>query len=189
MIRKLESKHIPDIAKIHKDNLPGFFSMFPLPFIEKFYEMQLKRKNQLLLGAFLEKQLVGFVFGTDDVEKLFENFIKEYRLLFYSNTFRALLYDPKFALLFLGKTFSKKPDSVCKRHLVYIAVDGKVGKKGIGTILLNAFEEEWKAYGYFELEVDSKNKALDFYKKNGFTLVYELNNWVERKYVMGKQLK
>ena len=76
MIKKLERKHIPEVATVHKGNLPSFFSEFPLSFIEKFYEMQFRRKNQLLLGAFVNEQLVGFVFGTDDVEKLFNDFIK-----------------------------------------------------------------------------------------------------------------
>lgn len=189
MIKKLERRHIPQLAKIHKNNLPSFLSEFPLSFIEKFYELQFERQNQILLGAFMEKRLVGFVFGTDNVEKLFEDFLSKHWLLFYRNTFLALFTNPKFALLYLAKSSSKTANSTCKRHLVYIAVDSKTGKKGFGSALLNAFEDGWKQYEYYELEVDSNNEAYEFYKKNGFFLVDESNYWVGKKYLMGKHLK
>ena len=52
MILELEEKHIAEVAKIHKENLPSFLTEFPLSFIEKFYHLQITRKNQLLLGHF-----------------------------------------------------------------------------------------------------------------------------------------
>lgn len=189
MILKLEKHHIAEVAKIHKENLPSFLTEFPLSFIEKFYQLQISRKNQLLLGVFESEKLAGFVFGTDDVEKLYDDFIKENRFYFYSNTFKTLLFNPKYFLLFLGKIFSKTYVSQHERQLVYIAVDSKIGKKGFGSSLLNAFEEEWAQFGYYELEVESKNSAYNFYKKNGFFLVHEANNWVEKKYLLGKNLK
>ena len=83
MILKLEEKHIVEVAKIHKENLPSFLTKFPLSFIEKFYHLQISRKNQLLLGVFENEQLAGFVFGTDDVEKLYDDFIQDNRFYFY----------------------------------------------------------------------------------------------------------
>ena len=85
MILELEEKHIAEVAKIHKENLPSFLTKFPLSFIEKFYHLQISRKNQLLLGVFENEQLAGFVFGTDDVEKLYEDFIQENKFYFYFN--------------------------------------------------------------------------------------------------------
>ena len=189
MIVKLEEKHIAEVAKIHKENLPSFLTEFPLSFIEKFYQLQILRNNQLLLGVFESEKLAGFVFGTDDVEKLYDDFIQDNRFYFYFNTFKTLLFNPKYLLLFFRKFLSKSYVSQCKRQLVYIAVDSKIGKKGFGSSLLNAFEEEWKHFGYYELEVESKNEAYNFYKKNDFFLVHESNNWVEKKYLLGKNLK
>ena len=189
MILKLEEKHIVEVAKIRKENLPSFLTKFPLSFIEKFYHLQISRKNQLLLGVFENEQLAGFVFGTDDVEKLYEDFIQENKFYFYFNTFKTLLFNPKYLLLFLGKFLAKTYVSPCKRQLVYIAVDSKTAKKGFGISLLKAFEKEWEQFGYYELEVESKNSAFNFYKKNGFFLVHEANNWVEKKYLLGKNLK
>lgn len=189
MIVKLTKQHISQVAKIHKENLPSFLSQFPLRFIEKFYAFQLAKENQLLLGEIEDEQLLGFVFGTDDVEKLYDDFIAQHQLYFYFQTFIALLFHPKYIFLMLGKALSKGYVSQNKRQLVYIAVDLKTGKKGIGTKLLQAFEEEWKEVSYYELEVESNNKAYAFYKKNNFFLVHEYNNWVEKKLLLGKNLK
>lgn len=189
MILELEEKHIAEVAKIHKENLPSFLTEFPLSFIEKFYHLQITRKNQLLLGHFQDEKLAGFVFGTDDVEKLYDDFIEEKEFYFYFNTFKTLLFHPKYLVLFLGKAISKSFVSDCKRQLVYIAVDQKIGKKGIGSQLLIALEEHWKNEKYYELEVESRNEAFQFYTKKGFHLVHEYNNWVEKKYLLGKNLK
>lgn len=189
MIRQLTEKDIADVAKIHKEILPSFLTEFPLSFIEKFYHFQIKRENQVLLGAFEKEKLVGFVFGTDDVEKLYDHFIQKNKIYFYFQTLKTLLFNPKYFFLFVGKFLSKSFVSPCKRQLVYIAVDPKTGKKGFGRALLEALEIEWKDHSYYELEVESENKAYDFYKKNGFFLVHESNNWVEKKFLLGKDLK
>ncbi|MCU7614261.1 GNAT family N-acetyltransferase [Chryseobacterium sp. GMJ5] len=188
MIKELSEKDLFQVAKIHKENLPSFLTEYPLSFIEKFYYFQIKRENQLLLGKIENGKLLGFVFGTDNVEKLYDNFISENKSYFYMNTFKTLLFHPKYFLLFAAKFFSKSFVSECKRQLVYIAVDQNLKTKGIGSELLQAFEEKWKGLNYYELEVESKNKAFDFYLKKGFYIVHQYNNWVEKKYLLGKYL-
>lgn len=188
MIIKLKAEHISQVAKIHKKNLPSFLTEYPQSFIEKFYYFQIQRENQLLLGKIENGKLLGFVFGTDNVEKLYDHFISENKAYFYMNTFKTLLFHPKYFLLFAAKFFSKSFVSECKRQLVYIAVDQNLKTKGIGSELLQAFEEKWKEVNYYELEVESENKAYDFYLRKGFHIVHQYNNWVEKKYLLGKYL-
>lgn len=189
MIRKIEAQHISQVAKIHKENLPSFLTEFPLSFIENFYKSQLNNTNNLLIGDFDGENVQGFVFGTDDVDALYGNFIAQNKIYFMLNVIFTLITHPKYILLFASKFFSKSFESPCKRQLVYIAADQKLGNKGIGSRLLTAFDEAWEQYQYYELEVESKNNALQFYEKKGFFLVHEYNNWVEKKLLMGKKLK
>lgn len=188
MIKPIEKHHIPQVAKIHKENLPSFLTTYSKSFIERFYTMQFGRGNQLFLGDFDEDILQGFVFGTDNVDLLYSDFIKQHKFYFLLNTALAFLKSPKYLLIFGSKFFSKQYESDCKRQLVYISVDKKLGKKGVGTRLLNAFDENWLKFGYYELEVDLTNDAKEFYEKNGFVLVHEYNNWAEKKLLLGKNL-
>ncbi|MBS1550267.1 MAG: GNAT family N-acetyltransferase [Bacteroidetes bacterium] len=188
MIKPLSQENVPSLAKLHKEILPSFLSVFPLSFIEGFYKSQLEIRDQLLLGYFEENRLVGFVFGTHDVEKLYQHFISENKAYFYTQTLFSLIKNPKYFLLFASKVFAKPFHSVCKRQLVYIGVDKTAKQKGVGSQLIAALEQEWKGVKYYELEVESNNPAFSFYEKHGFTLVHEYHHWVEKKWLMGKNL-
>lgn len=188
MIKPIEKQHIKQIAKIHKENLPSFLTAYSLSFIERFYDQQLGKENHLFLGDFDGDILQGFVFGADNVDLLYSDFIMKHKIYFYLNTILAFLNAPKYIMIFGAKFFSKQYESNCKRQLVYITSDKKLGKKGVGTRLLRAFEENWEKYGYYELEVDVKNDAKQFYEKNDFVLVHEYKNWLEKKLLMGKFL-
>lgn len=189
MIRDITDGEIVDVVQLHRKILPSFLSAYPSRFIEKFYRSQLWRKNQLLLGYFENNQLQGFVFGTDHVEKLYGDFIAENRLYFYLQTIITLLLNPKYIVLQAGRLVSKSKPSLCKRQLVYIAVNPRSETKGIGSLLLHEFEKRWEKFGYYELEVRSDNKALNFYLKHNFEIVSESKQWVETKLLLGKKLK
>lgn len=190
MIRNIQKKDILQVAKLHKKNLPSFLAEYSISFIEKFYNFQLNKESELLLGEFDESQLLGFVFGTNDVEKLYAEFIRLNRFYFYFETLKTLLLHPRYLVLFLKKAVSKPNfTSNCKRQLVYIVVDPTQGKKGIGKNLVTALETAWNGVDYYELEVESQNNAYDFYLRNGFFLVHEYNNWVEKKFLLGKQIR
>lgn len=188
MIKLINENDISSLAKLHKEILPSFLSVFPLSFIEGFYKSQLKNKSQLLIGYYEENRLVGFVFGTDDVEQLYQKFIEENKFYFYWNTLLAFAKNPKYLLLFSSKVFAKPFQLNCKRQLVYIAVYPNASTKGIGSSLVKALEAEWQNYGYYELEVEKNNPAYQFYQKHGFFLVHEYNHWVEMKLLMGKKI-
>lgn len=188
MIRAITLKDISKLAILHKEVLPSFLAVFPLGFIQRFYSSQLSRKNQLLLGYFDEDNLVGFVFGTDNVDDLYSNFIHENKVYFYTQTLLAIAKNPKYILLFVSKLFSRPFKSPCKRQLVYIAVSKQTIKRGLGSLLVQTLERHWEQFGYYELEVESSNKAYSFYQKHNFYLVHQYNNWVETKLLLGKKL-
>ena len=82
MIKKISKSEIKELAVLHQQVLPSFLSVFPLSFIEKFYTSQLARDGQLILGYFNEDKLVGFVFGTNNVEELYKDFINKNKFYF-----------------------------------------------------------------------------------------------------------
>lgn len=192
MIFNLTKEDISQIVKIHKNNLPSLINFYSTSFVEKFYLHHLNKVSDTILVGYKEEgELYGFVFGTLDIEDMFGSFTTQNKMYFVKQTLLALLKHPKYLLYifqsFLSKGF-QKGDS--KTQLVYIAVDQKYKGSGIGKKLLDGFEKELIKYkDYYELEVEQNNPALQFYQKRDFKIVREINNILEKKYLMGKALK
>ena len=133
---------------------------------------------------------MGFVFGTHELDLLFDDFLKNNRISFIKETFLALMKNPVYFVHLVGKIFQKTMPNQSQSQLVYIAVDKNYNKKGIGKLLLEGFEKEAKkSVNYYELEVEKNNPAFGFYQKNNFITVSELNSVLEKKYLLGKHLK
>lgn len=192
MIINLQKKDIAEVVNIHRNNLPSLINFYNDLFIKEFYIHHLNKYDKtVLVGYKQDSELCGFVFGTFDVEDMFGSFIAQNKLYFIKHTLLALLHHPKYLFYifqsFLSKGF-KQGDS--KNQLVYIAVDQRYKGSGIGKKLLEAFEDKLKqSEDYYELEVEQNNPALDFYKSKNFKIVREVNNVLEKKYLMGKSLK
>lgn len=192
MILPIQKKDIAAVAKIHRDNLPSVISFYGQDFIERFYRFHLVKKvnKSIFLGAFENDILVGFVFGTYDLDALFDDFIKQNKWYFFTKTMKAIFSHPVYFVHLFGKITGKKTASNWQTQLVYIAVNKKQNGKGIGKQLIEHFENEAKKeVDYYELEVEKNNAALSFYKKNNFEIVEEINSILEKKYLMGKKLK
>ncbi len=192
MIQEITEKDIKQVAEIHKKFLPSIISFYSTDFIEKFYRHHLfsNKETRIFLGYFDEENLLGFVFGTHQLDLLFDDFLKKNRPYFIQETLKALVKHPIYVVHLFGKVFQKTAESQSQSQLVYIAVDKTYGKKGIGKMLLEIFEKEArKSVDYYELEVEKSNPALSFYQKNGFITVSKLNGILEKKYLLGKHLK
>lgn len=62
-------------------------------------------------------------------------------------------------------------------HIDILWIDEKYRKNGIGTKLLKAAEEEAIKRGCHSVHVDTMSwQAPDFYKKNGYKIIGELND-------------
>jgi ribosomal protein S18 acetylase RimI-like enzyme len=76
-------------------------------------------------------------------------------------------------------------------HIDILWVDENFRKKGIGTQLLKAAEEEAIKRGCHSVHVDTMSwQAPVFYKKNGYTIISELNDIPQgnKKYHLIKNL-
>ncbi|MFC6267088.1 GNAT family N-acetyltransferase [Frigoriflavimonas asaccharolytica] len=192
MIQEITEIDLKQVAEIHKKFLPSIIAYYSVEFIEKFYKNHLlaKKGTRIFLGKFEEGKLLGFVFGTHELDLLFDDFLKNNKGFFIKETMVALVKHPVYFIHLLGKIFHQKIENQCQSQLVYIVVDQNFNGKGIGKILLEAFEKEAKkTVDYYELEVEKNNPAFGFYKKSNFITVSEINGILEKKYLLGKNLK
>jgi ribosomal protein S18 acetylase RimI-like enzyme len=192
MIKDITEQDIAQVAEIHKKFLPSIISFYSLHFIEKFYlhHLYFDEKNRIFIGYFDGRKVLGFVLGTYKLDRLFADFLKKNRYYFVTETLKALLKHPEYFVHLFGKIFQKTLKIQSQNQLVYIAVDQLYGKQGIGKKLLEGFEKEaMKSISYYELEVEKNNPALGFYKKNNFKTVSALNGILEKKFLLGKDLK
>ena len=76
-------------------------------------------------------------------------------------------------------------------HIDILWVDENFRKKGIGSQLLKAAEEEARKRGCHSVHVDTMSwQAPDFYKKHGYKIISELNDIPKgnKKYHLIKEL-
>lgn len=193
MIIDITEKDIKDVAYIHKNFLPSIICFYSLVFIEKFYNFHLQDKSEkkIFKGYKLNNRLVGFVFGMDNVENLFNKFIRSNVIFFIKETIIALLSHPQYLYFIITKIFERNETDKSNIQLVYIAVNKNIGIKGVGSTLLFDFEKELRNYDcyYYELEVEQNNTAFEFYRKNNFFIVKQIKNPLEKKFLLGKKLK
>ena len=192
MITDIDEKYLKQVSQLHKKNLPSIISFYSEEFIHKFYRFHLTKKSgKTIFKVFQEEEkLIGFVFGTYELNKLFDDFINENKTFFITETLKSLIAHPIYFVHLIGKIFGKKTSSNCQTQLVYIVVDSKKNGRGIGKKLIESFEESVKKnVDYYELEVEKNNPALQFYLKNNFKIVEEINSILEKKYLLGKRLE
>lgn len=192
MIQEITEKDLNQVAEIHKKFLPSIIAYYSVDFIEKFYKNHLLSENEtrIFLGEFNGENLLGFVFGTHQLDLLFDDFLQNNKSFFIKETMKALLKHPIYFIHLLGKVFQKKIPNQCQSQLVYIVVDRTSNIKGVGKMLLESFEvEAKKSVNYYELEVEKNNPAFGFYQKNNFVMVSEINGILEKKFLLGKHLK
>jgi len=168
MITSLHATDIPQIVKIHKNELHGFLSDLGEGFLIKFYEVSLHIPEMFTLVEKENEQILGFVTGAIRVKGL-------YKKMIFKNPFM-------FGILFLGY-FITHPLQLVKLcqlvsypgfkddipELLTIAVKKDYQSRGIGTKLFKEVIKEFKKKGFkkFRVSVYDKLSANEFYKKMG----------------------
>lgn len=117
--------------------------------------------------------VLGYIVAGESVPLGVANFLKKNRLY----VFAIMIKKPSLFISKLKAMISSKVkgsfSSKVKFRLLSIAISDKAKSKGIGTILLNSFEEilETRGIQNYGLSVKSSNsKAITFYEKNNFKL-------------------
>jgi Acetyltransferases len=127
-------------------------------------------------------KIVGYILGTDNSKKeSIHSSIKlgwriVLRLLFYTlfkypESFRATLH-------FLKSAFTGSPAGLYDYYPAHLHINvlPEYQHSGVGSMLLKRFEEHMKKMGVagIHLKTSNKNqKAVPFYKKKGYSLIWE----------------
>lgn len=181
-IRTLNKNDIESISLLHKQVFDSsYFSVyFNIGMLNKYFESLLSANKYCYIVAEDEK-ILGYVIGGYLTQKAVDNFMK--RNMWY--IFSCMLINPKFILSgfvkIFNRIFAKKQQSKAKLRLFLIGVDQDANRKGIGSILLNKFEEELLNDGIhtYGLYVRFNNShAIKFYEKKGFQPEFVQHNLI-----------
>ena len=172
-----------EVANIHKERFPDhYLGKFSISLLYRFYK-NLLDSNQIFIVAKENQKVIGFVVGGEIqvIKERLSFFIKK-NVLFYG--FEILIRPNTWV-----KSFEKLKGIVIKQPsnqynlddhepytLLSIATAKDSNGKGVGTGLVNAFDDELIKVGdHYHLAVMESNVgAIRFYEKNGFTVANRL---------------
>lgn len=178
MIKPLELKHIPQVAKIHVRALKqDFLPSLGTDFLEILYSGVIKNNEAFGFVAEEKNKVIGFVIGTKNMDRFFKtaltaNFLK----LVYLMAIK-LLSRPALIKKTLETFLYTKKDKGPKSELVVIAVLDKWQGKGIGKKLVQSLETFLKniRISKYKVTVYADKKAVKFYGKLNYSKLAEFN--------------
>lgn len=171
------------LACMHKESInQGFLSRLDISFLTSLYLYLIKK--ELVIVSREENKVNGFVSYSFSSSGIIKRFIYSKPLaLFY--LFFSIIKSPSliklvFETMKAPRKSGDQSDSlelVPPGELLSISVDSQLQKKGTGTILLNALENQLKTLqvdSYKVIAGDKLTGANNFYQKNGFRLAKTL---------------
>lgn len=180
--RRINSEDLKNLVHIHKVSFSKdhFTANFNFNLLEKYYSCLINYHKYCIILEDDKKQIVGYLIAGYKVDIPIKNFIKKNFL----SVSTALLTNPRFILEKLIEIFKrifnlKKVEDENIVSVYIITMNPEVGYKGAGKILLEEFEKILLSENidYYVLSVRKENKlAINFYKKNNFTLIGSNSN-------------
>lgn len=181
--RLANKEDLIQVAQIHKEQFPThYLGQFNTSLLVKFYSYLLDEKNVFVVAE-EDKRILGFVIGGEwkYIESKLNLFIKEnvmsyvWQIAIHPQTwvksvqkFIGLIHKPKHDYVLL--------DDTEKYTLLSIATAKQSQGKGVGSGIVDAFNEEMKKIGnrYFLSVQDTNENAIRFYKKKDFIVANEI---------------
>ena len=188
LFRRATGKDLQQIAMIHKGQFAGhYLSLFSPRFLERFYYYLL---DEHIVFEVAEEAdgICGLVVGGDwgHLQEKLDLFVKENILYCLCQ----IAIHPKswaescrkfFHILIKNHNESETMDSQDKYTLLSIATSKNYQGKGIGSNLISWFEDKLRGFCncYFLTVQEENTKAIQFYKKNGFTFVSNISGRIK----------
>jgi ribosomal protein S18 acetylase RimI-like enzyme len=168
MIRLLTQKDIPQVSKIHSQELHGFLPQLGTDFLEKFYGISLKVPSLFTYVEEKNGKIRGFVMGAESTKGLFLRIILK-DVWGFSLLFSRFLVLHVFSFFKLIATLAYPGFSQDGPELLSIAVSNKYQGQGIGKVLFKKIEKEFQLRGFseFKISVYDRLPSAGFYKKMG----------------------
>lgn len=177
---KVDEDYISKLSKLHMKAFPFFFlTQLGSSFLKTLYKGYIEDENSGILVAEINGKLAGFIAYSNAYSKFYKGLLKKHLFRFAFCSLLAVIRHPSFCKRLLGAF--KKSEEVKKEEtyveLASICVNPKVGKRGIGSLLINHLKDitDFSTYAYINLETDAcNNDAVNhFYVHNGFELMRE----------------
>ncbi|SFG62191.1 GNAT family N-acetyltransferase [Pedobacter insulae] len=167
-----------DIAILHFKAFKGFFlTSLGVNFLKIFYQGVLKHQQSVAVGAYTQdRELIGFAIGTKQPLGFYGAVLKKNWVKLGFSALPNLLTDPsKIKRLLTSLTTKANADFQHTPTLLSICVSNSQQAKGIGGIVLGAFEAELKKnkLDTLVLATDALNNehANRFYCNNNYIFV------------------
>jgi ribosomal protein S18 acetylase RimI-like enzyme len=188
---------IRQVVDVHKESFSGFF-MTELgdQFLALYYLSVAQQKDGIVLGFFEDNKLHGFCVATTlskgfSVKIIKQNFIKFGYISLY-----LLIFKTKALIRLINNLTKHNPninDDSNYAELLSIATAKDVQGKGIGQLLLTTLEKELQKRNCKKITLTTdffdNEKTIGFYKKIGYTVMYEFTAYPNRKmYRMYKEI-
>ena len=177
-LNEIDDRYITSLSKLHMKAFPDFFlTKLGLPFLKTLYKGYIEDENSGILVAEINGKLAGFIAYSNEYSRFYKGLLKKHLIRFGFCSLLAVIRHPSFCKRLLGAF--KKSDEVRKEEayveLASICVNPKVGKRGVGSQLIQHLKDitDFSTYAFINLETDAcNNDAVNhFYVCNGFDLV------------------
>ncbi len=168
MIKSLIISDIPQVAKIHKQELSGFLPELGDEFLKKFYSVSLSTPEMFTLVEKKNEQILGFVSGIRSAKGLYHKVILKDLFGFGILFLRYIVTHPEKIVKML-KILTYPGFAMDSPELLTIAVKKEYQKQGIGKKLFHEVAKEFqkREIKRFKISVYDRLPANGFYKKIG----------------------
>ena len=168
MIAKIKIDDIPQVVKIHRQELPGFLSELGEDFLKKFYDASLDIPEIFTLVEKENEQVLGFVTGATRVKGLYKEIIFRDVFSFIWLILNNLITHPK-NIVKMAKILAYPGFAEDIPEILTIVVSKSHQGKGIGKKLWTEAVKEFQKRGFkkFRVSIYDRLPANEFYKKMG----------------------
>lgn len=186
---KCRDQLVGEVVEVHLSAFPNFFlSTLGTGFLKSYYCCFAKHVNGNLIIAIHNGKVVAFAAATS-VCRGFNTSLLKQNMLVFGWCFIKLLFTKPMAIVRLAKNLTKTSEKVKDdedyAELYSIGTIAIVQGKGIGTQLIKRLEKQLKEQGVKKISLTTdyiNNEAtLNFYQKNGFSVLYEFVTYPNRK--------
>lgn len=191
-IEPLSNPQIPIAAKIHKEALKGdFLPELGENFLKELYKSLLSQKNTYGFYASKNKEIAGFVIGTNDSSSLIKNALLVNPISMLTSLLISLIKNPSLIKNTLETLLYTQKDSGPKAELVIIAISKSFQNQGLGKKLISALESKFKQQNIknYKLTVHAKKPAVKFYEHLKFKKIGKFNLYGKLWYIYEKKIK
>lgn len=187
-IREANLNDLDDIVRTHLSAFKDFFlSKLGEKFLKVYYKSFLESPEGIVLVCCHERQLLGFCATCTRSAGFNKRLLLNNIVRFGKHALRLIMTKPR-AVLRLVKNMSKEgevKDDGEYSELFSIGVTEDAQGKGVGKLLLKRLDVELRIRKIAQLSLttdyEDNQKAIGFYKSNGFEVLYEFVTYPNRK--------